>query len=166
MVDFWDLMWGPEPIVPELGWEAECNAGYSFCRRVKETVLHAAVPALEAAREAGMVVVHAPTRDIAEKYPQYRDTAHLGKKPSPVEAAPAAGDEPWPPPECVREWRSLKMDRFRTQRWRENYYSRVRPRQDIPPPVRPLPDELVIGSGDQMHALLRERGIRYLIYMG
>ena len=47
LVDFWDLMWGPEPIVPELGWEAECNAGHSFCRRVRETVLHAAVPALE-----------------------------------------------------------------------------------------------------------------------
>src|SRR6266581_9777404 len=25
LVDFWNLMWGPEPIVPELGWEAECN---------------------------------------------------------------------------------------------------------------------------------------------
>ena len=32
--------------------------------------------------------------------------------------------------------------------------------------MKPLPDELVIGSGDQMHALLRERSIKYLIYMG
>jgi nicotinamidase-related amidase len=164
LVDFWDLMWGPEPIVPELGWEAECNAGYSFCRRVKETTLHAAVPALQAARQAGMTVIHAPTRDIAEKYPQHQATAHRGKKSAPP--APAEKEEPWPPPEFVREWRDLKMDRFRTKRWRENYYARVRPLQNIPEPVKPLPGELVIGSGDQMHALLRERGIRYLLYMG
>lgn len=164
LVDFWDLMWGPEPIVPELGWEAECNAGYSFCGRVKETAMQAALPALEAARQAGMTVIHAPTRDIAQKYPQYQATADLGKKPA--LPPPAVPEEPWPPREFVREWRELKMDRFRTKRWRENYYSQVRPRQNIPPPFRPLPDELVIGSGDQMHAMLRERGIRYLLYIG
>jgi nicotinamidase-related amidase len=167
LVDFWNLMWGPEPIVPELGWEAECNAGYSFCRRVKETALDAAVPALKAAREAGMVVIHAPTRDIAEKYPQYHAAARIGKKPAPpAQGALSEKEEPWPPPEFVRDWRNLKRDRFRTQRWSENYYGRVRPLQDIPEPVKPLPDELVIGSGDQMHAVLRERAIRYLIYMG
>ena len=47
-----------------------------------------------------------------------------------------------------------------------NYRKHVRPNQDIPEPLKPVDGDLVITTGDMMHRLLAERGIRVLFYCG
>ena len=161
LVDLWNHGWGPEPMT-SLGIEAELNAGRSFCERAKQVTLDYILPALQAARQAGIKVAHAPTRDIAIKYPQWERLAVEPEK-SPKSASTPSD---WPPREFVRSWREEHRNLSRDKTWITNYYQYVRPLQDIPDPVKPAEEEWVISSGDQLHRLLREHRIKVLFYAG
>ena len=163
MVDLWNTGFGPKPL-SHLGWEAEFNAGKSFCDRAGEIELTRILPMLHACREHGIAVVHAPTRDIAIKHKQWEDLATEGDRHPPRHAPVEAAN--WPPRDWVDSWRKEHTHLFRTEEWYTNYYQHVRPNQDIPEPLRPMDGDLVISSGDMMHRLLAERGIRVLFYSG
>ena len=59
MVDLWDTGFGPAPLT-HLGWEAEYNAGKSFCDRAGEIEMTKILPMLEACRKAGLAVCTSP----------------------------------------------------------------------------------------------------------
>jgi len=164
MVDLWNTGYGPRPL-SHLGWEAEYNAGKSFCDRAGEIEITKILPMLTACREHGITVVHAPTRDIAVKHRQWEALATEAEKNPPKPASPPATPD-WPPPDWVRQWQMKHYYRFRSKSWINNYYTHVRPNQNIPAPLQPVDGDLVISSGDMMHRLLRERGIRVLFYCG
>jgi len=167
MVDLWNTGFGPAPL-SHLGWEAEYNAGKSFCDRAGEIEIERILPMLEACRERGIPVVHAPTRDIAVKHRQWEELAtdeEKGLAPGPIAPAPIPLAD-WPPPGWVSAHRTEHMNLFRTEEWITNYYEHVRPNQDIPAPLQPVDGDLVISSGDMLHRLLAERRIRVLFYCG
>jgi nicotinamidase-related amidase len=115
------------------------------------------VPLLEAARQIGMTVIHGPSPSIAKRYGQ------------PPEAPPAgATGADWPPRAFRGIYRSGEFAAFgRDQEPRlPGVYQRYETELDISPLARPLPDEPVIFTGDELHALLAERRILHLFYAG
>lgn len=165
MVDLWNTGFGPRPLC-DLGWEAEYNAGKSFCDRAGEVEMTKILPALKACRESGVTVVHAPTRDIAVKHPQWDALLTDAERTPPHPSAPPPSAPDWPPPDWVKAWQQEHTYLFRTEEWYKNYYEHVRPNQDIPAPLHPVDGDLVISSGGMMHRLMRERRIRVLFYCG
>jgi hypothetical protein len=114
-------------------------------------------------------VVHAPTADIAVKHPQWGALADEADRQATGGAPSTTGRPPktaWPPPDWIAQWRMQHTYLFRTRRWITDYYTHVRPNQNIPEPLRPVDGDLVVSSGDMLHRLLSERQIRILFYCG
>lgn len=125
----------------------------SWIERAEKVTRQAVVPVIDAARDAGITIVHAPSPGVAEQFPQ------LGRHTPPAPVSPPD----WPPPE------------FRS---REGPYAAYRGPRAQPPGIRPIQnlgmspaicvrdDDFVIATGEQLHDLLKERGILHLIYAG
>lgn len=128
--------------------------------RVKQIVTEAIVPALEAARQVGMTVIHAPSPWIVEK---------RGYQTAEPELAHPPGEEAtWPPPGFGSIYRSGQWAAFgRPQEpTLPGIYEWYEKDLDIAEPARPAGDDLVISSGPELHAVLEERGILHLVYAG
>jgi nicotinamidase-related amidase len=124
----------------------------SWLERARSVTRTQIVPALEAARQAGLTVIHAPAPQVARRYG--------------VESPPAPPAPEWPP--AAFRSRAGEYARFSRQeepRLREAL-SRYETELDISELTRPLPDEPVIATGAQLQALLAERGILHLVYAG
>lgn len=74
LVDLWNLGWGLTPLLPEVGWEAEWERGRSNVERMRRITLDKIVPALGAARRAGLTIAHLNLPEIADRY--YRRWRH------------------------------------------------------------------------------------------
>lgn len=130
----------------------------SWIQRAADVTQKAVLPALAAAREAGLMIVHAPCPEVARQYPQLNR-----------HAPPAPMPEPdWPPPEFrSREGQYADYAGPRAQppgvwpRW-----NRVVPYWRMNPAVPVLESDHVIATGQQLHELLRDCGILHLIYVG
>ena len=151
LVDVWEVRTPGETSYAGLG---------SFFRRARKITEERIKPALQAAREAGLLVVHAPTDYVAVKYPQHRRLEQeLGISPREPE------ERDWPPPDFVRErWREFDEDRYFV-----GFYEVDRRRREltyIPDVVEPSEDEYVVSSGRQMNEVLKRHGILNLIYVG
>ena len=129
----------------------------SWLKRATEVTETRIVPVLQAAREIGMTVIHAPSPPVADRYR------------NPPESAPRPPSGPdWPPPPFRGIYRSGDYAAFgRNQEpILPPTYKRYKTELDIADPVKPLPGEPVIHTGPQMHKLLAEREILHLIYVG
>ena len=125
----------------------------SWLERAVQITKEKVAPALEAARAAGLTIVHAPSPPVAEQFEQLK--RHVPPVPSPPPA--------WPP------------DNFRS---RQGEYAafrgpRVQPpgipnldRLGMSPHIDVQDGEFVVATGEQLHALLAERGILHLVYAG
>jgi len=116
-------------------------------------------PVLQAARAVGMAVVHAPSPAVVRRcYPEAMP---------PASAQSDQGPD-WPPEEFRNPFRGGKYTAFgRNPEPRADDWLRIRATElDIAEPVKPLPGETVIATGDQVHALLAERRILHLFYVG
>ena len=125
----------------------------SWLERAVQITKEAVVPALAAARAVGLTVIHAPSPPVAEQFEQLKRHA------PPVAHAPPA----WPPAEFRR---------------RQGEYAVFRGPRAQPPGIPPLErlgmsphieveqGEFVVATGEQLHALLAERGILHLVYAG
>lgn len=129
--------------------------------RVKRIVNDAIVPAMEAAREAGITVIHAPSPWIVEKWGYQTAKPEL--------AAPTAAEPATWPPEGFRgiyrggEWAPFGRPEEKCLKAVYEWYERE---LDIAAPARPAGDDLVISTGPELHAVLEERGILHLVYAG
>ncbi len=133
----------------------------SFQERAERICAETIRPVLEAARMADMVVVHAPSPPVAEKFRQFWP-AEAADEEEP--ATPAAPD--WPPPDFAQrrgEWAHLQARRSGLH---QEQLDRIDRGRSIHPSVLPQTDDYVIATGDQLHRLCRARGIRYLFYVG
>ena len=125
--------------------------------RVVEETLH---PALQACRQAGIAVVHAPSPPTARHYPQwtrYADDETIGEPVAPI--------LDWPP-EQLRS-RSGKYVEFAPLP--EKRQAQIKADQEerrITPLLAPQPEEYVVATGEQLHRLCRHLGIVHLIYAG
>ena len=125
----------------------------SWLERAIEVTRTAVVPVLEAARAAGLTIVHAPSPEVAAQFEQL--SRH---QPPPEEPEPD-----WPPPA------------FRS---REGEFAAYRGPRKQPPGIPPIEslgmspaitvaaEDFVIATGQQLHDLCREKKILHLLYAG
>ncbi|KYH40884.1 MAG: hypothetical protein AYL32_009080 [Candidatus Bathyarchaeota archaeon B26-2] len=133
----------------------------SFSKRAAEITLKRIVPVVEAARDAGVTVVHAPSPRVAKRYPQW--TRFAGDE----EIEPPKRPPPdWPPPEFVR--REGKYSQYSRKIYRGPKYlqSLLGGPPEIADPVKPLPEDYVVTTGSHLHRLLKAEKILHLFYAG
>lgn len=116
------------------------------------------VPAIEAARVAGLTIVQAPSPEIAAKYEQLQ--RH-------VAAAPVAEPD-WPPAQFRA--REGEYAAFRGPRSQPpgiaGHWEAHKGKLDMSSAIDVREGDSVIATGDQLHELARQRGIVHLIYAG
>ncbi len=139
---------------------------YHFSRetfeRIEEITANRIAPLVDACREAGLQVIHAPAGPVAQKHPNWVKLIPDEEKPQSVWPDSPA----WPPSE------------FRKKA--DNYAQYARPHEpqearriahreqlrDFHPAVRPIGDEAVVLNGEELHRLCAQRGILFLLYVG
>ena len=130
----------------------------SWLRRAQDVTITRVLPFMQAARDAGMTVIHGPSPPVADRY---------AEAPTPAAAPPDPAPD-WPPRGFRGIYRSGEHAAFgrdpepRLSAALERYRTEL----DISEAVRPLPGEPVIHYGPQLHQLLAERRILHLIYAG
>jgi nicotinamidase-related amidase len=137
----------------------------SWLARAADVTQTKIVPVLDAARRAGMLVIHAPSPSVAQRYAQPPGDDLL---PLSASGRGQGGGVDWPPAAFRSIYRSGEYAPFgrdqepRLKEALERYVDEL----DIAAPARPLPGEPVIFTGAEMHALLAERRILHLFYAG
>ncbi|MCZ6679480.1 MAG: isochorismatase family protein [Candidatus Poribacteria bacterium] len=130
----------------------------SWIERAKDVTVNAVVPALNAAREAGLTIVHAPCPEVARQFSQL--DRHTPPEPSP--------SPDWPPPEFRS--RSGEYTVYRGPRSQPPgigiHWDQLAQKLAMSPAIEVLDDDVVIATGEQLHDLLKGRGILHLIYVG
>ena len=131
----------------------------SWLARAKRVIQSKIVPLLQAARKAGMTVIHAPSPYITQRY--YKDAL-------PKTSAPPPTGPVWPPPAFRGIYRKGEFAAFgRDQEPRlPKAYAHYETALKIAEPALPRPGEIVITTGDQLHELLAQRKILHLLYCG
>ena len=128
----------------------------SWLERASHVTQTQIVPVLEAARNIGMLVVHAPSPAVSKKYG------------AAAAAASPCAERGWPPDSFRGIYRGGEYAAFgrdQEPRLRE-VYARYETELDIAEPARPLSGEPVIATGDDLQALLEQRRILHLLYAG
>jgi len=127
----------------------------SHFKRTMEITKNRIAPMLAAARKAGVLVIHGPSVEVAER---------LSPKQSRRSATPSGPE--WPPREFLRrEGRYASFGRLpepRQVKWMETKRTTL----NIAEPAAPAPGDLIISHGEQMHGILAERKILHLFYAG
>ena len=134
----------------------------SWIARATEVAKTKIVPAMEAARKAGMMIIHAPSPRVAKKHDEW--TRYAGDE----ELNPPSQPSPDWPPEDFRK-RSGKYAEYSRDLWKEPYmepWKEVYKGLDISDLAKPEPGDFVISTGNQLHRLLRNRKILHLFYAG
>lgn len=161
-VDLWNMNSEPEPLVPELGREAEIGflgLGRTGCEAAGRIITARIAPVLQAARQAGLAVVHCNSEQVVRRYPQC-----LVEIPSGPVASPTAGEN-WPPPEI----RQAVLAEYVRHTWGEGAQERwnaMRAVCDFPAATRPVPGDCCVFQQTAFDQIMRQRRITTLIYVG
>jgi nicotinamidase-related amidase len=142
LVDVWDV----HPVASHLA-------------RTDEITRTRIVPVVEAARKAGVTVIHAPSLPIAKKYPQWvRYAEDVDPQSSPT-------GERWPPPTFARREGDYAQFARPAEPMMDLWQDRLAARR-ILADVEPEADDFVVGTGEQLQRLLADRQILHLFYVG
>ncbi len=114
-------------------------------------------PLLDACREAGLLVIHAPSSVVAQQHPNWKPRQPV----APVSRPPSD----WPPP-AFRSKSGEFRAYARPAEPREPELVELRSRLQMHALAQPVGDEPVIGTGDELHSLCREKGILFLLFAG
>ena len=130
----------------------------SWIERAAQITTECVVPVLDAARQAGLTIVHAPSPPVAAQYPQ------LQRHKPPEPSAPSA----WPP----SAFRSREADYavYRGPRSQPPgigvHWDKLESQLSVSPAIDVKPEEFVIATGQQLHELMEERRILHLLFAG
>jgi nicotinamidase-related amidase len=130
----------------------------SWLSRAADITREKIVPLMTAARQAGVLVIHAPSPYVVERH-------HPESMPGPQAAPP--GDD-WPPAEFRGIYRAGEHAPFGRQAEPRLSAALARYETDlkIADIAGPAPGDEIIADGDQLHELLKSRGILHLVYAG
>jgi len=147
----WNIGFPEGPPAPPEYWvgmgspEDSLRAGDIIVNRIK--------PAMEAARQAGLPIIHVQPRNVAKKYSQSKleweeekPRVDEGNMPEPIEGYRRKRAEKVHGPGYM-EWKGWKQ-------------------LDIPNAVKPQPEDYVVATGGQLDRILRRLGVVNLIYTG
>ncbi len=126
--------------------------------RAEKIIVENIVPLLKQCRQNGVEVIHAPSPPVAKKLPNWDSKWKEAGNNVP------SNMEKWPPDDF-----RAKSGQF--QEFHRPFEPREEERLNLPalkihPKVEPLANEAVVGYGDQLHELCRQKGILFLIYVG
>ena len=133
----------------------------SWLARAKEVMTSRLAPLAAVCRDAGVLVIHAPGRNVAERYADWmEDPGDWNRNQT----------DGWPPADFAARaapyedlhWASEPAMSPELADWMDYSRNRMMIYRD----VVPVAGDAVIATGDQLHALLRKRGILHLIYAG
>ena len=133
----------------------------SWLARAKEVMTDRIAPLAAACRDAGILTIHAPGKNVSKRYVDWMD--------NPGDWNRSEADD-WPPsdfvaregPHAELHWGSEPPMSPELSEWMEY----ARDRMMIYRAVAPVAGDVVVATGDQLHSLLRDRGILHLIYAG
>ena len=135
-------------------------------RRQELIIRDRIVPLLEASREAGLQIIHAPEPRLAIGHPMRVSLPEAGSTGS--RQADGSGPDPeddWPPPD-FRDARG----RYRTFRApdepREGEILQLRAERTIHPMVEPRGNDVVVATGEEFHQFCRQRKVCVLFFLG
>ena len=115
-------------------------------------------PALKAARDAGLTIVHTPCPEVAQQYAQL--DRHTPPTPSPAPDWPPAGFRS----------RSGEYAVFRGPRSQPPgigiHWDKLASGLSMSPAIEVREEDFVVATGRQLHDLLRTRKIFHLMYVG
>jgi nicotinamidase-related amidase len=140
----------------------------SHMERTGQIMREQIAPLLPLARAAGISVIYAPSPQIAHKYPHWqRIAAAEHEAPPPKSDANPAAD--WPPADFRRRTGLYAAYARRPGETPADYQGPLPDwwRWDaIDASIAPLVDDAVVATGEELHRLLRERQILFLLYAG
>ena len=133
----------------------------SWLTRAKDVMTTRLAPLAAACREAGILVIHAPGMNVAGRYADWMDDPEDWDR---------NRTDGWPPADFVARnapyedlhWGSEPSMSPELKDWMDYSSNRMMIYRD----VAPVAGDLVIATGDQLHSLLRRKGILHLIYAG
>ncbi|MBI2194107.1 MAG: isochorismatase family protein [Planctomycetes bacterium] len=134
----------------------------SWIERASHVMTEKLVPALAAARGAGLMVIHAPCPDVARQFPDHRPD---GVK---TAVAPPGVEPDWPPASFRRRegaYRAYVGPRSQPPGIMV-HYEKVKDQLGMSPLIDVRPDEKVVATGSELHHVLAQRRILHLIYAG
>ncbi|MEM3659057.1 MAG: isochorismatase family protein [Thermoproteota archaeon] len=136
----------------------------SYLSRSRKIVEEKIVPVVDAARRTGVTVIHAPSSNVAEKYPQSSWCFEKGDE----ERFPtyASVDPEWPPREFVERMGCFSVFNRGFSPPRETWEHVYREKLMIAEPLTPQPDDYVVRSGRQLHRILKKLRKLHLFYAG
>ena len=114
------------------------------------------IPLMNACRQAGMPVIHAPSPAVAKQHPNWV------KLDSKTETAKKRDD--WPPPQFLNLSGPYQSYRRPTEP-REEERQKLPP-LDFHPGARPIGNEPVIATGKELHLYCKQQGILFLFFAG
>jgi nicotinamidase-related amidase len=119
-------------------------------------------PVIDACREAGIAVIHAPSPPTARKYLQW--VAYAGDS----ELGPTTSSPPgdWPPQAFRKHEGDYAQFGKPVEAGREEWVRTEGAERLIVQDIAPQPGDFVIATGAQLHRLLRDRKILHLLYAG
>ncbi len=123
--------------------------------RAETIITNKLVPLMNACREAGLTVIHAPSPPVAKQLPNWV------KLDSPAEN-PRHDD--WPPAEFLSKRGRFEAYRRPTEP-REAERQKLAPLQ-IHPKAWPLEQEPVVATGEELHRYCKQQGILFLLFAG
>ena len=133
----------------------------SWIERVREINAQFILPAIEQVRRIGIHVIHAPCPEVADRYPQ-------AVSDPPTRAPELLGPPNWPP----SEFRS-RQGPYEAYAGPRNQPPSIGPRWSplreclaMSPDIESRPEDTVVATGEQLHHILADRGILFLIYAG
>lgn len=133
----------------------------SWIERAERISREFVIPAIDAARQAGITVIHAPCPEVARQYPD-----HLPDVP-PAPPQPSSGPD-WPPAEF--RGRSGEYAAYRGPRDQPpgiaTHWDSVKDDLGMSPLVDVKPDDPVVATGRELHHVLAERGVYHTVYAG
>lgn len=139
---------------------------YHFARdtlaRIDDIAVHRIAPLVEACRAGGLQVIHAPAGPLAQRHPNWVRLVPDSEKPQPV----WPNSPLWPPPEFRQKtgpYAAFARPPEPQDEERNRYREELR---DFHPAVRPVGDEPVVLTGEELHRLCAQQGILVLLYVG
>ena len=114
------------------------------------------VPLMNACRQAGMPVIHAPSPPVAKQHPNW---VKLDNK-----AETAVKHDDWPPSQFLNQSGPYQSYR-RPLEPREEERQKLPP-LDFHPKARPIGHEPVIATGEELHLYCKKQGILFLFFAG
>jgi nicotinamidase-related amidase len=134
---------------------------FEFVERARRITTEKIAPLARAFRAAKAAVIHAPSPQVAAKYPAFlADMSEQAIRGNPQPA------HDWPPPQFIAKtgpYAGLARPEHQSPTKR---FNDIIENWRIAPQVEPQAGDLVIRTGEELHRLLAQRRILWLFYAG